>query len=190
MRHLSVFNQISLDGYFSGEKGDISWAKANHDTDWKNFVNDNANRGGVFLFGRVTYELMKSYWPTPEAMKNDPIVAGRMNNQPKIVFSRTLSKASWNNTTLVKGDLVSEVRRMKNEPGEHMVIMGSGSIVAQLTQAGLIDEYQFVLVPVVLGKGKTMFEGLEDRKNLELTRTRTFSEGNVLLGYEPKKSTS
>jgi len=83
MRHLMVFNQISLDGFFSGANGDISWAKANQDPEWKDFVHKNANNDGVFLFGRVTYELMKSYWPTSDAMKNDPIVAERMNNQPK-----------------------------------------------------------------------------------------------------------
>jgi len=190
MRHLSVFNQISLDGYFSGSNGDISWAKANQDPEWKNFVNENANTGGVFLFGRVTYEVMKSYWPTPEAIKNDPIVAERMNNQPKFVFSKTLNKALWNNTTVVKGDLISEVRKMKNELGEHLVVMGSGSIVSQLTQAGLIDEFQLVIVPVVLGRGRTMFEGVEDSKTLKPTKTRTFDNGNVLLSYESRKSGS
>ena len=186
MRHLIVFNQISLDGYFSGEKGDISWAKANQDAEWKQFVKENANRGGMLLFGRVTYELMKSYWPTPDAMKNDPVVAERMNSLPKVVFSKSLNKTSWKNTLLVKGDLLTEIRRLKNESGDDLVIMGSGSIVSQLTQAVLIDEYQLVLVPVVLGKGRTMFDGVEDRKSLRATKTRAFGNGNVLLCYEPK----
>jgi len=96
-----------------------------------------------------------------------------------------LDKASWNNTKLVKGDLAAEIRRMKKEPGEDLVILGSGSIVSQLAQEGLIDAYQVVVNPIVLGKGRTMFEGIKDRLNLKLTKTRTFGNGNVFLSYEP-----
>ncbi len=137
------------------------------------------------MFGRITYELMASYWPTPSAIKNDPIVAEGMNRMPKVVFSSTLDKASWNNTKLVKSDIVSEIRKMKKEPGTDMAILGSGSIVSQLAEAGLIDEYQIVINPVVLGKGKTMFDGIKEKLTLTLTKTRTFGNGNVLLCYEP-----
>jgi dihydrofolate reductase len=185
MRRLVVFNNVTLDGYFSGMKGDISWAKGNQDAEFKAFAAENAKSGGVLVFGRITYELMMSYWPTPDAIKNDPIVAERMNNLPKLVFSKTLNKASWNNSTLVKGDPAAEIRKMKQEPGEDMAIMGSGSIVSQLTQARLIDEYQIVMNPVVVGKGRTMFEGVEEKLSLKLTNTRTFGNGNVLLCHEP-----
>jgi dihydrofolate reductase len=122
----------------------------------------------------------------PLASKNDPIVAERMKNLPKVVFSRTLDKASWSNTRLVKGDMVAEIRKMKKEPGEDMVILGSGSIVSQLTQEGLIDAYQVVVNPIVLGKGRTLFDGIKSKRTLKLTKTRTFGNGNVLLRYEPK----
>jgi dihydrofolate reductase len=108
-----------------------------------------------------------------------------MNALPKIVFSRSLDRATWNNTKLVKGDLASEVRKLKQEPGEAMVILGSGTIVSQLAQEGLIDEYQIVLNPVVLGAGRTMFEGGRQKRGFTLTRTRAFGNGNVLLCYEP-----
>ena len=108
-----------------------------------------------------------------------------MNNLPKVVFSRTLDKASWNNTKLVKGDLAAEIRKMKKEPGEDMAILGSGSIVSQLAQEGVIDEYQVVVNPVVLGKGRTMFDGIKEKLTLKLTKTRTFGNGNVLLTYAP-----
>lgn len=114
-----------------------------------------------------------------------PIVAERMNSMPKVVFSRTLDKASWNNTKLVKGDMAAEVRKMKKEPGEGMAILGSGSIVSQLAPEGLIDEYQVVVNPIVLGKGRTMFDGVKEKLNLKLTKTRTFGNGNVVLCYEP-----
>jgi dihydrofolate reductase len=184
MRKLVVFNNVTLDGYFADMNGDMSWAHK-RDAEWNAFVQENASGGGQLLFGRITYELMTSYWPTPYAMKNDPIVAERMNNLPKVVFSRTLDKASWNNTKLVKGDMAAEIRKMKKEPGENMVILGSGSIVSLLAQEGLIDEYQIVVNPVVLGKGRTMFDGIKEKLTLKLTKTRTFGNGNVLLCYEP-----
>ena len=184
MQKLIVFNSVTLDGYFSGINGDLSWAKDHQDAEFKKFIAENAKGGGVLVFGRITYEMMKSYWPTPDAIKNDPIVAERMNNLPKVVFSKTLDKASWNNTKLVKLDLGTEIRKMKKESEEGLVIMGSGSIVSQLTQQGLIDEYQFVLNPVVLGKGRTMFEGVE-KLNLKRTTTRAFGNGNVLVCYQP-----
>ncbi len=186
MRKLVVFNQVTLDGYFAGMNGDISWAyKDNKDAEWNAFVAGNASGGGQLLFGRITYELMASYWPTPHAIENDPVVAERMNNLPKVVFSRTLDKASWKNTKLVKGSLAAEVRKMKKAPGEGMAILGSGSIASQLAQEGLIDEFQIVVNPVVLGKGRTVFDGIKSKLNLKLTKTRTFGNGNVLLCYEP-----
>lgn len=185
MRKLIVFNQVTVDGYFVDMNGDMSWAH-NHDAEFDAFVQGNASAGGELLFGRITYELMAGYWPTPLALKNDPVVAEGMNNSPKVVFSRTMEKASWNNTKLVKGDLAAEIRKMKKEPGKVMVIMGSGSIVSQLAQEGLIDEYQIVLIPVVLGKGRTMFEGIKGKLKLKLIKSRTFGNGNVYLCYEPR----
>jgi dihydrofolate reductase len=183
MRKLSVFNLVTLDGYISGEKGDISWHRV--DPEFQEYAEKNSNSGNTLLFGRVTYELMAGYWPSAEALKTDPVIAQGMNSSPKIVFSRTLKKADWNNTRVVKDDMLGEVRKLKQQPGKDLTILGSGSIVAQLAGAGLIDEYQILLNPVILGNGKTMFEGLEGKPVLKLTKTRTFSNGNVLLCYEP-----
>jgi dihydrofolate reductase len=185
MRNLMVFNSVTLDGFFTDAKGDMSWAHKNSDEEWNSFVAGNASGGGVLVFGRVTYEMMASYWPTPAALESFPVVAKQMNSLPKVVFSRTLEKATWSNTTLVKGDPATEMRRLKQEPGDGMVIMGSGSIVAQLSQERLIDEYQIVVVPIVLGKGRTMFDGVKDPLTLKPKRTRTFGNGNVFLAYEP-----
>jgi dihydrofolate reductase len=184
MRKLIVFNQASLDGYFVDATGDMSWAHKD-DPEWNAFASENASGGGGLLFGRVTYEMMASFWPTPPAMQMMPAVAKGMNESPKIVFSRTLEKASWNNTRLINGDIAVAVRKLKKETGPGIAILGSGSIVAQLAQAGLIDEYQIVMNPIVLGGGRTMFEGVEDKLHLKLTRSRTFKNGNVLLCYEP-----
>jgi dihydrofolate reductase len=185
MRKLIVFNHVSLDGYFVDENGGMSWAKSDHkDAEWNAFVAENASGDGPLLFGRVTYDLMAGFWPTPIADQHDPVVAERMNSLPKVVFSRTLDRVSWNNTKLVKGDMLDEIRRMKKEPGEGMAILGSGSIVSQLAAEGLIDEYHVVVNPIVLGKGRTMFDGVKEKLNLKLTKTRTFGNGNVFLRYE------
>ena len=186
MRRLSVFNHVSLDGFFVDANGDMSWAKAGaDDAEWNKFVAENAGGESMLLFGRITYEMMVSFWPSPMAAEMMPEVAQRMNNLPKIVFSRTMNKAAWNNTKLVKSDLASEVRKMKKESGPDMVILGSGSIVSQLAQEGLIDEYQIVVNPLALGRGRTMFDGVKKKLSLKLTKSRTFGNGNVFLCYEP-----
>jgi dihydrofolate reductase len=132
---------------------------------------------------------MASYWPTPVADQHSPAVAAGMNSMAKVVFSNTLNKASWNNTQLVKGDLVEQVRRLKEEPGPGMAILGSGSIVAQLAPTGLIDEYQMMIDPVALGRGRSMFDGMgfdgvEEKLSLKLTKSRTFANGKVFLCYQ------
>jgi dihydrofolate reductase len=183
---LTAFIQVTLDGYFADAHGDMSWAhKDRADTEWNAFVAGNANSGGRLLFGRVTYELMASYWPSQFAAQNDPVVARQMNALPKIVFSRTLDRAEWDNTLLVKDDLPTAVRQLKGEPGPDMAILGSGSIIAQLTAESLIDEFQIVVNPIVLGQGRALFEGVRHKFALRLTATRSFSNGSVLLCYQP-----
>jgi dihydrofolate reductase len=133
----------------------------------------------------VTYDLMASFWPTPLAAQSNPIVVERMNSLRKYVFSTTLDKVAWNNTKLLKGELATEVRELKQQPGPNIVIMGSGSIVAQLADAGLIDEYQIVLNPLVVGNGRTLFEGVKNKLPMKLARSRAFDNGNVVLFYQP-----
>src|SRR3954468_6572245 len=115
MRKIKVFNSVSLDGYFTGENGDLSWAhRARDDKEWNDFVSGNAGGEGTLLFGRVTYEMMAAYWPTPEAAKNDPKVAAGMNEKTKIVISRTLKHSDWQNTAIAN-DLLTTVRTLKNQ---------------------------------------------------------------------------
>ena len=187
MRPLTVFNHVSLDGYFSGPGGDISWFKAAMDPEFREFSSGSAGGADIMLFGRVTYEMMASYWPTSAARQQDPVVAGSMNGTQKIVFSRTLTRPEWTNTRLVKDKLEDEVRKLKSEPGKGLVLLGSGSIIAQLAPQGLIDSFSFMLNPVALGSGKTMFEGIRERLGLKHVNSRTFKNGNVLLNYEPMR---
>ncbi|MFZ0211620.1 MAG: dihydrofolate reductase family protein [Candidatus Acidiferrales bacterium] len=186
MRKLIVFDHITLDGYFCDPNGDMSFFHNRFkDDEFYSFAVDNIKAAGALLFGRVTYELMVAYWPTADAIKADPAIAERMNTLPKFVFSRTLAKTPWNNTQLMKGDLVSEVRKLKEAPGNRIAILGSGNIVAQLAPHGLIDEYEIVVNPVAIGAGRTIFERINAPLNLKLTKTRAFRNGNILLCYEP-----
>ena len=191
MRKLSVFNQVSLDGYFRTKEGSVEWAHRaqgqGDDPEFKQFISGNASGGGALLFGRKTYEMMVAFWPTPAAAEQFPEVAKGMNAAPKIVFSKTLKKAAWNNTTVISGDLVSEVRKLKEASGAPMTILGSGSIVAPLARAGLIDQYQLLVFPLVLGEGVSMFAGVGTGVGLTLQSTRAFRNGIVLLVYEPAR---
>jgi dihydrofolate reductase len=183
MRKLSVFDTISLDGRFTDKNNDMSWAHGRSDDEWNAFTSGNASGNGVLVFGRVTYDMMVSFWPTDAARKTMPEVAEGMNKAQKIVFSRTLNKVDWNNTRLLKGDIVAEMHKLKEEPGADMVILGSGSIVAQFADAGLIDSYQLVIAPVAIGAGRTLFEGVSRRLNFTLLDSRAFKNGNVVLTY-------
>jgi len=148
-------------------------------------VEGNAKGDATLVFGRVTYEMMVSYWPTPQAKQDNPVVADRMNSASKLVISRTLQQSPWNNTMILNGDLAMDIRALKQKSGPPLVILGSGSIIAQLSQARLIDEYQLVVIPIALGHGRTIFEGITDRLPLTLTSTRTFKNGNLFSTYTP-----
>ncbi len=184
MPQLHVFNSTTLDGYFTDPKDDISWAHTgNDDPEYQKFIAENAKGGDTLVLGRKTYEMMASYWPTPEASKNQPDVAEGMNKLRKIVFSKTLKDLKWNNSILMKGDPVEEMRKLKAGDGKQMTILGSGTIISQLAPAGLIDQYLLLVNPVVLGDGRTMFDGVAKQLKLKLTGTRAFGNGKVLMTY-------
>lgn len=174
---------ISLDGYFEGPGRDITWHRV--DDEFNDFAIQQLQSVDMLLFGRVTYELMASYWPTPEALADDSSVAGYMNSYPKIVFSTTLPGVTWQNTRLVKANAAQEVTRLKQQPGKDLIIFGSSDLAVSLIPHGLIDEFRILVNPVALGRGKPLFQGLQQPLNLSLAQTRTFQNGNVLLVYQP-----
>lgn len=183
MRKLIVFNFITLNGYFKGPNKDISWHR--HGAEENEYGADMLKSGNTLLFGRVTYELMASYWQSPDAINNDPVVAERMNKADKIVFSKTLEKADWNNTKLMKDNIVEEIKKMKQTSGKDMALLGSGSILTQFADHGLIDEYQIMVDPVALGDGTPILKGIKHPLNLKLITSRIFKSGVVLLCYQP-----
>ncbi len=184
MRKVSVFNFVTLNGFFKGPQGDISWTFDHQAaTDESDHAIEGLQSGNVLLFGRVTYEMMANFWQSPMAQEKDPIVAEGMNKAEKIVFSRTLDKARWKNTRLVKDNLIEEIRRLKQQPGKDMTILGSGSIITQLAEEGLIDDYEVLVYPVALGKGTPLFDCLRHPLTLKMISAKTFKSGTVLLSY-------
>ncbi len=176
-----MFNMMTLDGFLEGPNHDLSWH--NVDAEFNDFATRQLDEIGALLFGRVTFQMMASYWPTPVAIESDPEVAGRMNALPKFVFSRTLDQAGWENATLVRGNAEEEVARLTQEPGKDLAIFGSGDLAASLLPSGLIDEFRIMINPVLLGRGKPLFQNAGEHK-LKVVRTRTFESGNVLLVYQ------
>jgi dihydrofolate reductase len=180
MQKLVVFESVSLDGYFTDGAGSMNWAHKS-DPEWNEFVSSNADGGGgSFVFGRKTYDDMVRFWPTDAAAKMMPVVAARMNASRKYVFSRTLESPSWQNTIVLHGDAAEIVGKLKREDAPGLVILGSGSIVAQV--APLVDELQLAVNPIALGKGRTLFDGAVPT-TFTLVRTRSFKNGNVVLYY-------
>lgn len=184
MGKLTVFNFVTLNGFFEGPQHDTSWA---HERQESGYAAEMLASGDTLLFGRVTYELLASHWPTPAAEKSDPVVARGINAAPKIVFSKTLKQADWNNTTIVRNDIVAATRKMKDS-GSNMTLLGSGTIVTLFAHEGLVDEYQLMMHPLALGDGTPFLNGIKSRLNLQLMATRNFKSGNILLRYQPAEA--
>jgi dihydrofolate reductase len=176
---------MTLDGFFEGPDRDINWHRV--DEEFNDFAIEQLNSGDMLVFGRVTYQLMASYWPTPQALADDPIVASHMNNLPKIAASRTLDKVEWNNTRLVTENVSEEIARLKAQPGKDLFLLGSADLASTLIRDGLIDEFRVMLNPVLLGAGTPLFQGIGEPMELELLRSRPFRNGNILLYYVPVK---
>jgi dihydrofolate reductase len=180
MRKLRVFESISVDGYFCDAKGDMGFAHAGRqDPEFAAWVSRNASAGGELLFGRKTYQMMEAFWPTPLAAEQMPAVAKGMNAARKYVASRTITP-TWSNTRLLSGDLLEAIRALKASDGPGIALLGSGSVAAQLGDAGLVDEYQFVIIPVALGAGRAVFG---KGRSLRLLEQLAFSCGNVAVTY-------
>ena len=184
MRKVIFFNLTSLDGYFEGPDRDINWHIV--DDEFNEFAIQQTGEFGALLFGRVTYELMASYWPTEDAKRNAPAITEIMNRLPKIVFSKTLKKVEWENTRLVNENFVEAISKLKQEAGKDIAVFGSSDLAVTLLEHGLLDELRIMVNPILLGEGKPIFQGIKTQLGLKLLKTRTFKSGNILLYYEPE----
>ena len=182
MRKLIMWNLMTLDGFFEGTKSwDIDWHEYVWGDELEQLSIDQLKSIGTLLFGRVTYEGMASYWISAAGE-----VADFMNSIPKLVFSRTMQKADWNNSRLVKGNAVDEVVELKRQPGKDMYIFGSADLSSTFMQHGLIDEFRVCLNPLILGGGNSLFKSNPKRLKLKLLEARPLKSGCVILRYQPE----
>jgi dihydrofolate reductase len=202
MRRIVMFNRVTADGYFAAPDGSLAWAVPDEELDKSAAEQTSNGRPGALLFGRRTYEMFEEFWPRAVASlsgANDPHGGGPLtpeqramgvwiNEANKIVFSRTRKSVTWKNSKLLHELDPGRIEALKREPGHDIMIFGSGSIVSQLSDHRLIDEYQFVLNPILLGDGRSMVSGLSESVGLDLLGVKQYASGNVMLRYSPRKS--
>ena len=201
MRRIVMWNQVTADGYFAGPDGNLDWVVPDDEYDREVAEGiEGAETGpaaSTILFGRRTYQQFEAFWPhvldSPAAIENPhgggPVspamrsMAVMLNDATKLVFSKTLKEVTWRNSQLRRELEPHEIAALKEEPGQDIMIFGSGSLVSQLTQHGLIDEYQFVVMPVLIGGGLNLLTGLSENLSVDLLEARQYPSGKVMLRY-------
>ena len=183
MRTLASFILTSLDGFYEGPNGELDWPIV--DEEFNDFAIRQLDEADTLGFGRATYEHMAAHWPTDQAQANDPAITSRMNTKPKLVFSTVLERAGWANTTIIVGEAVEQIEKLKTTPGGELLLLGSAHLTAHLAAAGVLDELRIMVCPIAIGQGRSLFEGLKDRLALRTAHVKQFKGGNVLLTYRP-----
>ncbi len=188
MRKIIATEFYTLDGLMSDPEDKMEWVITSFDPELGKYESDLYDKADTLLLGRMTYKIFESYWPTvatnPDFPKEDIEMAYKLNNITKIVFSKSLKKVQWKNSIILNEISPKEIIRMKQSSGKHILIVGSASIVQQLTNLGLIDEYHLVFHPVILGKGKALFKNVENQIKLSLLKTTVFQNGVILTCYQ------
>jgi dihydrofolate reductase len=194
MRKIITTTWVSLDGYLAGPNGEMDWIGEIYDNAMANYETDLVRSADTLLLGRVTYQSFAGSWPhvpdNPTASEGEKEYARLLNAMHKLVFSRTLTRVEWNNSRLLKEVVPAEIEGWKHEPGRDMLVYGSASLVRTLTDLGLIDEYQVLVHPVILGGGKPLFQGVKETVKLQLVSARTHPSGVAVLTYQPAKKTA
>jgi dihydrofolate reductase len=190
LRKIIVTTWITLDGFLAGPNGEMNWVMV--DQEMGQYEDDLVSSADTLILGRVTYQSFAGSWPhvpeNPSVSEGEKEYARKLNSMRKIVFSKSLEKAEWNNSQLVREILPNEIASMKQKPGKDIVIYGSASIVQAFTDLGLIDEYQLLVHPVVLGGGKPLFAGIAKPAQLNLLHTKSFPSGVIGLYYVPQSN--
>ena len=189
MRKLVLFMHTSLDGFVAGPNGEMDWI--NVDEEIFDYAGQRTNEADTALYGRVTYQMMESYWPTaaqlPTATKHDVEHSKWYNKVAKVVLSRTLKGSNLTNTLIIDGNLAAEIVKLKQEAGKDILMFGSPTAAHSLIAEKLIDDYWLFVNPVLLGRGIPLFTGVKEKSALKLVDSNIFSSGVVCLHYEYKR---
>jgi dihydrofolate reductase len=181
LRKLVVSEWVTLDGVFDADSMK-EWFEPYDSPDRQEYIKENVLTSDAFLVGRVTYEMLAAYWPNQK--NNEMGVADRLNSAPKYVVSSTLKKAEWNNSTIISEDVVEEITKLKQQPGQDILVFGSAKLVQSLMEAGLVDEYRFLVHPIIMGSGKRFFRDEIVATKLKLVKTKTLALGVTLDCYQ------
>jgi dihydrofolate reductase len=188
MRKIVLTEWISLDGYTVGPDNDMSFVGESFNEEMGQYESNILTQSDTLLLGRLTYESFAGSWPyvpdKPDVDEGEKAYAQQLNKMRKIVFSRTLGSADWNNSVLQRDIDAAAIKQWKQADGKDMLIYGSASIVQQLTNLALIDEYQLLVHPVILGGGKPLLKDIADKHRLKLVGAKPFTSGVVLLTYQ------
>jgi dihydrofolate reductase len=188
MRKIVLTEWISLDGYVAGPDNNMSFVGESFNDEMGQYEDAYVTGGDTLMLGRVTYDSFAGSWPyvpdKADAPEEEKAYARKLNAMRKIVFSRTLASADWNNSLLLREIDPGSIKQLKQEQGKNILMYGSASIVQQLTNLGLIDEYQLLVHPVVLGGGKPLLKDIAETQRLKLVSARPFKSGVVLLTYQ------
>jgi dihydrofolate reductase len=186
MRKIVLLMHVSLDGYVAGPNGEMDWIKLD-DSLW-DYVTSVTDAADTALFGANTYRIMEAYWPTaaeqPNASKHDVDHAKWVNAATKLVFSKTLEKTDWQGTRIIDDAIKEEMTKLKEQPGKNLVMLGSPSLAQSFMQMGLIDELRLNVNPVILGAGRSLFDGVHQPINLSLAKAETFGSGVLAVTYK------
>jgi dihydrofolate reductase len=180
MRKLFWQMNVTLDGFMEGPNRELNFTAQFEDGDFERYCTEMLKSIDAFVIGRRTYELFVDFWP--KATGPD---AERLNELPKLVFSRTLKTVEWRNARLAGGDVAEEITRLKRQPGKDIALFGSADLASTLIPLGLIDEYRILVTPVILGGGTPMFKGVKYGIGLKLLKAEPWSSGIVALYYQP-----
>ncbi len=185
MRKIISFMHISIDGYVAGPNGEMNWIKV--DQEIFDHVGKRISKGDTALYGRITYDMMQSYWPkagdAPNASKHDVEHSKWYNNVHKVVLSKTMKDMELANTTIIKDNLVDRIHELKQMPGSEILLFGSPTATHSLIQQDLIDGYWLFVNPIILGQGIPLFADIKDKIKLNLLTTRPFTNGVTELNY-------
>ena len=186
MRNLIFFMHTSLDGFVAGLNGEMNWIKV--DDAMFDFVATMTDKADTALYGRVTYEMMQSYWPTagdkPNATKHDKEHSNWYNNVSKVVLSKTIQETGLHNTKVISDHLSDNINKLKQQNGKNILIFGSPGASQSLLNEGLIDEFWLFVNPIILGQGMPLFKGITGMVKLKLVESKTFAGGVIALHYE------
>ena len=181
MRRIFLLMNVTLEGYFEGPNDDLSWSKSKFEA-----LSQESDRVvDTFLFGRRTFEMMRSFWPTPAGAQVHAEVARVMNETPKVVVAHAGYEAGWQNVTVISDNVIDQIKQLKAQPGGDIAIFGSNTLCVSLLPHSLIDQIHLMLSPVAIGTGTPLFQGLTQKVDFTLTNSQQFESGVVMLTYAP-----